>query len=220
MSASGHSRASGFRLVVTAASLGGLPAYTEVLSRLPADFPVPIMLVQHGTGQTEPDRFLRLLARRTPLPVRAAEAGLPAAVPGIAVVPKGMAASIDADGRVELEPSRRFNGGDTLFASAATAFGAGVVGVVLTGMGGDGRDGVRAIKGHGGRVIVQEPESAAAPSMPSTAMATGCVDFVLPLDRIAAALIALTMAPGGAQLLTVPPPAWARLGSPPVQRPA
>jgi two-component system chemotaxis response regulator CheB len=49
--------------------------------------------------------------------------------------------------------------------------------------------------------------------MPSNAIATGCVDFVLPLERIAAALVALTMAPGGAELLAVPTPSWAQLGA-------
>jgi two-component system chemotaxis response regulator CheB len=49
--------------------------------------------------------------------------------------------------------------------------------------------------------------------MPSNTIATGCVDFVLPLDRVAAALVALTMAPGGADLLTVPTPSWAQLGA-------
>lgn len=75
----------------------------------------------------------------------------------------------------------------------------------------DGTRGVRAIKRNGGRVLVQDPSTARAASMPSSAIATGCVDFVLPLARIGPALIALTMAPGGADLLAVPTPSWARL---------
>jgi two-component system chemotaxis response regulator CheB len=211
MSGSGHIRPSGFRLVVAAASLGGLPAYIAVLSRLPAEFPVPLMLVQHGKDPSDPERLIRLLGKRTPLPVCAAQPGRLPHSPGVTVVPKGMAATIDGGGRIELAPSDGFSGADILFRSAAAAFGAGVVAVVLTGMGRDGREGVRAIKRDGGRVIVQDPESAAAAGMPSAAVVTGCVDFVLPLPRIATALIALTMAPGGAQLLAVSTPAWAQL---------
>jgi two-component system chemotaxis response regulator CheB len=67
------------------------------------------------------------------------------------------------------------------------------------------------VKRHGGRVLAQDPATARAASMPSSAIATGCVDFVLPPHRLAAALTALTMAPGGASLLAVPVPHWACL---------
>ena len=62
------------------------------------------------------------------------------------------------------------------------------------------------MKRFGGRVLAQDPATARAASMPSSAIATGCVDFVLPPHRLAAALIALTMAPGGASLPAVPAP--------------
>ena len=76
----------------------------------------------------------------------------------------------------------------------------------------DGAQGVRAIKRHGGRVLVQDSATARASGMPSSATATGCVDLVLPLYRIAPALIALTMAPA-ADLLIVPTPPWADLSA-------
>jgi two-component system, chemotaxis family, protein-glutamate methylesterase/glutaminase len=69
----------------------------------------------------------------------------------------------------------------------------------------------RVVKQHGGRVLVQDPAAARAASMPSHAISTGCVDFVLPLERIASALVTLTMAPGGAELLSVPVAPWAQL---------
>jgi hypothetical protein len=68
---------------------------------------------------------------------------------------------------------------------------------VLTGLLRDGAQRIRAIKRRGGRVLVQDPTAARAAGMPSAIIATGCVDFVLPLDRIAPALVALTIAPGG-----------------------
>ena len=103
--------------------------------------------------------------------------------------------------------------GDTLLSSLAPVLGPAAVAVVLTGMLDDGARVVRAVKRHGGRVFVQDPATAHAPGMPSAALATGCVDFALPLHRIAQALVSLAMAPGGAELLAVPPPAWARLNS-------
>ena len=101
--------------------------------------------------------------------------------------------------------------GDAVLAGAAQAVGAGLIAVVLTGMLRDGADGVRAVKRRGGRVLVQDPETAQASGMPLSAIATGCIDFVLPVPHIAPALVALTVAPGAGDLLAVRPPSWARL---------
>jgi two-component system chemotaxis response regulator CheB len=101
---------------------------------------------------------------------------------------------------------------DELFASAADALGARVLAVVLTGRLSDGTAGVRAIKGAGGRVIVQDPETADQGSMPWNALATGCVDLVLDPPRIAAALVTLVSVPGGAELFGVRGGSWT--GSP------
>jgi two-component system chemotaxis response regulator CheB len=81
--------------------------------------------------------------------------------------------------------------------------------VILTGRLDDGAVGVQALKCHGGRAIVQDPATAQAPGMPSAALATGCVDLVMPLACLAPTLIALTMAPGAADLFRVPPSPWA-----------
>jgi two-component system, chemotaxis family, protein-glutamate methylesterase/glutaminase len=89
-----------------------------------------------------------------------------------------------------------------------------VLAVILTGRLSDGAAGVRAVRRAGGRVLVQDPDDAQAPGMPSAALATGCVEHALPLSLVAPALVAYTMAPGAADLLAVPVPPWARLGSP------
>ena len=94
------------------------------------------------------------------------------------------------------------------------AVGAGhAIAVILSGMLHDGTQGIRSVKRYGGRVLAQDPATARGTSMPSSAMATGCVDFVLPPHRLAPALIALAMAPGGASLLAVPAPHWAALSA-------
>jgi two-component system chemotaxis response regulator CheB len=73
----------------------------------------------------------------------------------------------------------------------------------------DGAKGVQAIKGHRGRVLAQDPATAGSPEMPSAAIATGCVELVLPPHLLASALVALAMAPGASELLRVAAPPWA-----------
>lgn len=201
------------------ASLGGLPAISALLAGMPAAFPVPLLVVQHRRPSGGQDVLTGLLTMRTALPVRSACEGMPVRLPGVTVIPGGCAATAGPDGLLRLcsrdgPPAPDRNVGDDLVASAAaTSAPGGVIGVVLSGRMNDGTQGVRAVKRHGGRVLVQNPATARAPEMPASAIATGCVDFILSPERMPAALIALAMAPGGAQLLTVPTPHWAQLGA-------
>lgn len=209
----------GFELVVIIASAGGLPAMSALLAGIPPAFPVPLLVLQHRRPTTHQDALASLLSMRTALPVRSACEGMPVRLPGVTVIPPGYAATAGADGLLHLRlrdglPGPDRNIGDDLAASAAATSGSGgVIGVVLSGRMNDGSKGVRAVKRHGGRVLVQDPATAQAPEMPASAIATGCVDFILSPDRMPSALIALAMAPGGAQLLTVPTPHWAQLGA-------
>jgi two-component system, chemotaxis family, protein-glutamate methylesterase/glutaminase len=207
-----------FRLVVVIASLGGLPPISALLAGLPANFPVPLLVLQHRHASERHDALAWLLASRTALPVRSAHQARSAYSPGVTVIPPGAVAAVDAGGYLRLRPQTermvpKRTDGDALLASAAASADGKVIGVVLSGKLGDGTAGVRAVKRHGGRVLAQDPATAQAPSMPASAIATGCVDFILPPERIPAALISLAMAPGGAQLLNVPLPHWAQLGA-------
>jgi two-component system chemotaxis response regulator CheB len=123
---------------------------------------------------------------------------------------------------VRITPERRLSmtGGkpgvamaDELFASAAAVYGARALAVVLTGRLRDGTAGVRAVKAAGGRVIAQDPEDAEQSAMPYNATATGCVDLVLDLPRIADALITLVTVPGGAELFGVRGGSWSHSAS-------
>lgn len=215
MSGTGHDlRAGEFNIVVVVASLGGLPVLTTLLRGLPGTFPVPMLIVSHRPRQ-RPDRLAMLLQRETSLSVRTGAPGLSAWAPGITVIPGGESATLTSDGQLSPRPSTgpQNLGGDVLLASAATAARPGhAIGVILSGMLHDGSQGIRVVKRNGGRVLAQDPATARAPSMATSAIATGCVDYALPPDRLAAALVALTMAPGGASLLAVPTPHWAGLG--------
>jgi two-component system chemotaxis response regulator CheB len=219
MSARGpNARPPRFRLVVVIASLGGLPPVSALLAGLPANFPVPLLVMQHRYASERPDALVWLLASRTALPVRSAGQAACAYSPGVTVIPPGAVAAVEAGGYLRLRPqtgrtSPERTDGDALLASAAASADGLVIGVVLSGKMSDGAAGVRAVKRHGGRVLAQDPATAQAPSMPASAIATGCVDFILPPERIPAALICLAMAPGGAQLLDVPIPHWAQLGA-------
>jgi two-component system, chemotaxis family, protein-glutamate methylesterase/glutaminase len=182
-------------LVVVVTSLGGLAAVSTVLGGLPETFCVPLLLVQHGVRSNDPDRLSRLLQKSTTLPVRTARHGRWAGEPGITVIPGGFNAILVRAHRLHLTDGSALGGGDALLSSAAAALGPAVIGVVLTGTLRDGTEGIRAIKRHGGRVLAQDPATARAGGMPSSAIATGCVDFVLPLSRIAPTLVALAPAP-------------------------
>lgn len=208
---SGTAQTSRFDLVVIVGSLGGLEAVATVLSELPRGFAPHVAVLLHGRRREAPDVLPLLLQRRTPLPVRTGESGAHLVGPGVTVVPRGRSAHIGPDYELTVGDADPRGSGDALMSSAAEAGGRAVIGAVLTGMLADGAQGVRAIKSRGGRVLVQDPDSARAGGMPSAAIATGCIDFVLPLNRIAAGLVALAMAPGAAELLAVPTPSWARL---------
>jgi two-component system, chemotaxis family, protein-glutamate methylesterase/glutaminase len=202
----------GFDVVVLAASAGGLKALGTVLAALPESFPAPVLVLQHRS-EGLPELPSGLLARRSALPVRTASPG--PLGPGVSVLPPGTSGGLDAAGRLALLPHPIAGSADRLLASAAAAFGPHVLAVVLTGRLSDGAAGVRAVKRAGGRVLAQDPADADAPGMPSAALATGCVEHVLPLRLIGPALIAYTMAPGAADLLAVPVAPWARLGAAP-----
>jgi two-component system chemotaxis response regulator CheB len=201
-----------FRFVVVVASLGGLPVLTTLLKGLPSTFPVPVLIVSHRPHH-EHDSLAALLQKQTSLPVRTGTQGQAARDPGIIVIPGGTSATLDGSQQLALTPlTRRSAGGDALLASAAEAARPGsAIAVILSGMLHDGAEGIRPVKRYGGRVLAQDPATARAASMPSSAIATGCVDFVLPPHRLAPALVALAMAPGGASLLAVPAPHWADL---------
>jgi two-component system, chemotaxis family, protein-glutamate methylesterase/glutaminase len=195
----------GFDMVVVVASLGGLPVIRTVLAGLPDTFRLPLLIVLHGMRNSDRDRLTWLLGRHTALPIRTARQGMPALVTGITVIPGGFAATIDSGHQICLAEARVMGGDGLLTTAAATGSPGAVIAVVLTGMLYDGAAGARAVKRRGGIVLAQDPATARAPSMPSSAIATGCVDHVLAPEQIAPALIALTMTSAPPAALASPP---------------
>jgi two-component system chemotaxis response regulator CheB len=185
-----------FDVVACASSAGGLNALTELLSRLPADFQAAITVVQH-LDRRHRSLMADILARRTRLSVKEAEAGERLRAGTVFIAPPDHHLLVNPDGRLALADSELVHflrpSADLLFESVAASFRDRAIGVVLTGTGKDAAMGVTAIKTMGGTVIAQDPQTAEFPGMPGEAIATGHVDFVLPLAEIADALVTLIM---------------------------
>jgi two-component system CheB/CheR fusion protein len=139
-----------------------------------------------------PDAFSQLaliLARHTKMPVRVASAAMPIRANHVYVIPANADLEVDKNKFKVTSPRRRRNAQvDIFFASIAEAFGERAIGVIVSGYNGDGTAGCQHIKEKGGITFAQN-ESAEVDSMPVSAQASGCVNFVLPPDKISAELI-------------------------------
>jgi len=178
------------------ASTGGPGALRELFSNLPASFGMPILVVQHITpGFAE--GLAEWLRQYTPLPVRIAKAR-DRAVPGtILLAPEGRQMEIEPDGTVRAVSKTPHNvylpSADTMFSSLALSFGADTVGVLLTGMGDDGAEGLLRIRQAGGMTFAQNEESCVVFGMPAAAIQRGAAAEVLDPASIAKSLRALSL---------------------------
>jgi two-component system chemotaxis response regulator CheB len=183
----------GVELVAVGASTGGPAALASILRALPAEVPVPILVVQHISPGFDA-ALAAWLDETTPPPVRLATDGQ-ALVPGeVLVGPAGTHLGLAGRGRVALGVGPPLGGhrpsATELFASVARVLGPSGLGVILTGMGADGAAGLVELRRAGGRVLAQDEASCVVPGMPAAAVAAGAVDEVVPLDRMAARIAA------------------------------
>jgi len=186
------------RIVVIGVSTGGPDALARLLPRLPSNFPVPVLVVQHM-----PAIFTSMLAARlsskSALPVRECVSGEPL-LPGCVILAPG-------DFHMELReqngtlylgthqgPRENFcrPSVDVLFRSVAHAFGARALAVVLTGMGQDGLKGCEMLRAQGARIYVQDEATSVVWGMPGFVARVGLADKILPLDRIAEEIVSAT----------------------------
>lgn len=185
--------AAAFDVVAIGASAGGVEALHVVINSLPADFPASIVVVQHMDPRHR-SILAELLSRHSRLTVKQASHG-EVLRPGTVYLAAPDAHLLVRDGHLVFSDRPRVHFSrpsiDVLFASVAEAYGGRALGVVLSGTGVDGADGVRAIKTKGGTTIVQNPATAAHSGMPHAARATGCADHVLTLEDIGPALVDL-----------------------------
>jgi two-component system chemotaxis response regulator CheB len=174
-------------VVIIGASTGGPSAIGELVTQLSADFTAPCVIVQHLPASfTAP--FAAQLKRHAKVPVRVAEEGDRLEAGQVLVAPGAMHLLIRPDGRVHLQapavkdfyrPSI-----DMAMTSAAEAYGASAIGVVLTGIGNDGSEGLKHIREAGGEGFVQDVASCIVPSMPERALQHAGADVVGTPERI------------------------------------
>ena len=179
--------------VVIGASLGGPRALAAVLAGLPADFSAPIAIVQHiSPGFTE--GLARWLRTETRLEVVEATDGAALEKGRVLIAPGGVHLRLEPK-RVRLEEAPPISGFcpsvTVLFQSAAQAFGSRACGVILTGMGRDGAEGMQALRQAGATTLAQDEATSAVFGMPRAAIELGVVDQVLALERIPSALVEL-----------------------------
>jgi two-component system chemotaxis response regulator CheB len=195
-------------LVVIGASAGGVDALKHVVAGLPADLPAAVCIVLH-MAPTSPSALAGILERAGRLPCRFASSDQPLHSGEIIVAPPDHHLVVE-DGRVHVTVGPRENGHrpavDVLFRSAAAARDSRVVGVILSGSRDDGAAGLAVIKSEGGATVVQSPEDAEYPGMPTSALASVAVDAVVPSALIGETIAAIVK---GEQL-----PAAARANSP------
>lgn len=183
-------------IVVIGTSWGGLTALSEIVSGLPADFPLPICIVQHRSKDSDA-LLVRLLQDLTPLCVRDAEDKETLCAGSIYIAPPDYHMLVETEYiSLTVDSPVRFSRPsiDVLFRSAADTFGASTIGVVLTGANEDGAAGLARIAARGGKAIVQDPKTAESPIMPVSALRAVPGARVVPLDQISAELVKLVTA--------------------------
>lgn len=179
-----------FPVVCVGGSAGGLDAYIRLLQNLPGDMGVAIVIVNHV--RTLPTMLHEILPRYTEMPVELITEKLDIQPNHVFIIPEQRDLHVHND-EFRLEPISKPRGWPdviTVFLRSLTQNWDGkIIAVIVSGYDGDGAEALRGIKEVGGITIAQKPETAAQPGMPETAIASGCIDFILSPEDIAQRII-------------------------------
>lgn len=182
------------KAIVIGVSAGGMKALKILLTDLPADFSLPIIIVQHVSPDST-GLWITLLDAACKLKIKEADEKEKIERGFVYAAPPNYHLLIERDYSFSLSTDKRVNYArpsiDVLFETAADVYGSGLIGVVLTGANNDGANGLKKIKEMGGIAIVQDPETAESPYMPTSAINATQVDYILPLEDIKEVLIEL-----------------------------
>jgi two-component system CheB/CheR fusion protein len=183
-----------FSVVGIGASAGGLEPIRIVLNDLPTNTGVAFVVIQHlATGQES--MLPEILSRFTKMSVLKVEDGMRVKPNHVYVIPSGVTMTF-RDGLLKLTPKgKSLRPIDEFLISLALALKMQAIGIILSGTGTDGTEGLKAIKNEGGITFVQDPESAQYPDMPLNAISAECVHFVLPPEGIAKELVRVSKHP-------------------------
>lgn len=178
--------AQNFPVVCVGGSAGGLDAYTRLLQNLPADMGVAIVIVNHVRSVTT--RLHEILPRFTQMPVELITERLDIRPGHLYIIPEQRDLHV-LDGEFRLKPISKPRGWPdviTIFLrSLAQNWNGKLIAVIVSGYDGDGAAAMREIKEVGGITIAQKPDTAGQPDMPESAIASGCIDFILAPEDIA-----------------------------------
>ena len=197
-------------LIVVGTSAGGMPALVQFVAQLPAHLPAAVLVVQHFAPDSNGQLLVERLQRHTSLRCRLPAHGDPLEADTVYLAPpdRHLLAKDGPAPHLLVTKGPRENhyrpAADTLFRSAAVAFGPRVVGIVLTGMLHDGTAGLEFIKRCGGITVVQDPHEAEYPSMPETALHNVEIDYIAPIARMGALLEELTRTPIPERNIVIP----------------
>lgn len=182
-------------IIVIGVSAGGADALRQILSALPADFPVPVVIVQHLHPEQGGYMF-EYFDKLCKLTVQEAIDKTAIEVGNIYFAPPDYHLLIEDDKTFSLSMDEKVCYArpsiDVMFESAADVYGNQILAIILTGANSDGTNGIKYIKERGGFTIAQSPEEAYSSTMPQSAIDTGKIDKVLPLDEISNTLIMLS----------------------------
>ncbi|MCC5622797.1 chemotaxis protein CheB [Nostoc sp. CHAB 5715] len=185
-----------YNIVAIGASAGGQKPIIQILSALPAHFPAAIIVVQH-MNPVYSSRLAQILSRHTALQVEQAKSGEIIRPGTVYTYVPDRHIVVDANGKLSLLESPKMNfvrpSVDKLFMSVGLNYGIRAIAVVLSGFGRDGALGVMAMKKYGGTTIAQDETTSKYFDMPSAAIDTGKVDFVLTPEAITKSLSSLVM---------------------------
>ena len=181
--------------IVIGVSSGGMNALKYLFSKLPADFKIPIIIVQH-VGAHSDNEWIKILNDKSNLNIKEADEKEKIETGRVYIAPANYHLLIESDKTFSLTIDEYVNFArpsiDVLFESAAEAYKNKLIGIILTGSNNDGTKGLKRIKELGGMVIIQDPETAESPNMPASAIAAVQPDYILSLEKIVQLLKKIT----------------------------
>lgn len=176
-----------YKAIVIGTSAGGLAALSAILQKLPAAYPIPVLIVQHR-AKDQKDLLEELLQSKCTIKIKQADEKEDIQPGYVYIAPPDYHLLVERDFTFSLSSDRHVRYSrpsiDVLFESAAVVYKDRLIGIILTGANNDGAAGIKAIDKYGGVTIAQDPQDAQFPSMPKASIETGKIRHILTLAEI------------------------------------